>query len=572
VTKIRVEAPPSADRFEIAQAVLGPSYLLKAEHLSHEDRTFRHHPAMRQDADEWIADYEKLLARIIRAIREYAETKIVRGALDKAVGYRPLASSHHLAELRRIIEDFHLAFIAGQIGPAYVSSNDLRRLIDAGILPPDLAYTWVPESGVVPPAVRERIEFAYNYGHALGYDRIAPNKPVPNFIAREPPKLTEQEKHARDWAERSAAETIVGLGNRVAQDFTTEAIEADAELRQKFRAAIREELDGNIERRETWRKLASELGHRTGDWARDFRRIAATEKQHAMNEGITAGLIEREGSPKSVYVAKIPAPDACEACIALHLTAGPGSPPRIFTLAELTQNGSNVGRKRAQWRAGVGPVHPWCSCTLVHVPAGWGFNEEGEMVPLKLKRSDLVGHDLRKALMTYGLTVPSRGIAIHVGDPAKRMAVEAVVNRTPPWFFDSKVGVTYVTVDHPRVQNPMDDHDLAYWTGNEVRLSITLPAERIPEVLEHEFGHGLNVHLIHKFGSVAAVRAWHRALNRISADEGYVSSYAKREPIENAAEVTRLYLYSRSALMLNFPRQFAFVHRAYRDAYEKDAE
>lgn len=560
--KIRIDAPAEANRYEIAQAVLGPNLLLKAEHLKHEDRTFRHHPLMRDGADAWVTAYEKLLARIIHALREYAEKNIVLGTLGKAQGYRPLASSHDLAELRRIIADFHLAFVAGQVGPEYISHADVQRLIDAGILPQDLAYTWHPGVGELPPEAARRIEDAYNYGFTLAHLRPEPGVTMPAAVEVRRPKLTDEERHARDWASRSAAETIVGLGNRVAQDFTTIAIEADGELRQKFREAIREELDGNIERRDAWRKLASDLGHRTGDWARDFRRIAATEKQNAMQEGLAAGLIKREGSPKTIYVAKIPAPEACDDCVRLHLTAGPGSPPRIHTLAELTANGTNVGRKHNAWRAVVGPVHPWCSCALVHVPPGWGFDDDGTMVPLKLKRAELLDHDLRKSMMLYG-GLPKKGIVIHVSDPAKHAAVEKVVAETPSWLFDRDVGITYVTVDHPRVQNPMDDHDLAYWTGNEVRLSITLSAERIPEVLRHEFGHGLNVYLIRKLGSVKAVRAWHDRLNRISRDEGYVSKYATTAPIENAAEVTRLYLYSRPALMLNFPRQFAFVHRAY---------
>ena len=50
-------------------------------------------------------------------------------------------------------------------------------------------------------------------------------------------------------------------------------------------------------------------------------------------------------------------------------------------------------------------------------------------------------------------------------------------------------------------------------------------------------------------------------------EEGFVSDYAKREPIENAAEVTMFYLYHRKRLMIRAPRQFAFVHHAYRDMF-----
>jgi hypothetical protein len=72
---------------------------------------------------------------------------------------------------------------------------------------------------------------------------------------------------------------------------------------------------------------------------------------------------------------------------------------------------------------------------------------------------------------------------------------------------------------------------------------------------------------MHKFGSVEAVKQWHTKLDAVSRSEGYVSDYAKREPIENAAEVTMNYLYHRQRLMLRWPRQFAFVHKTYRNIW-----
>jgi hypothetical protein len=133
-------------------------------------------------------------------------------------------------------------------------------------------------------------------------------------------------------------------------------------------------------------------------------------------------------------------------------------------------------------------------------------------------------------------------------------------------LFDHKVGVTLITTDLPTVQNVLDPHDLAYWTGNEIRLSQTLAPERVNLVLMHEFGHALNVFLYQKFDeNTDRVRAWHDALFAIAKVEGFVSDYATREPIENAAEVTRLYLYDRPKLMREFPRQFAFCQKDYRD-------
>jgi hypothetical protein len=265
----------------------------------------------------------------------------------------------------------------------------------------------------------------------------------------------------------------------------------------------------------------------------------------------------------------------------------------VFTLAQLTGNGTNRGVKRVSWRATVGPIHPWCACEIVHVPAGWGFEAkppaqvravkvEGReawmlpsgkpwrprMLPDVLRRGDIFTRDLAKSFMTYD--APEHGVSIRVSDPSLVRAIEAVVAQTPKWLFHKNIGVTLITWDHPRPQVPLDPHDLAYWTGNEVRLSHHLTPDKVGDVLRHELGHALNVYLIRKMGSERAVRDWHAMLFKVAHDEGFISRYASTAPIECAAEATRLYLYDRKRLMLEYPMQFAELHLAYRDC-EKEA-
>jgi hypothetical protein len=573
---IRVEAPDHMDRLDIAQAIVGKHVLLKAEQLKYSARTFQHYKAMAQSSAAFERAYAKQLDKIIARIVEYAEKKITLQKLDKADGrrgYDSIASPQHMADIRALISDYHLAFIATQVGPGFIAPSEVQRLIDTGILPQDIALTFQPGPGELPEHAAERIADAYNYGISMGRDpQLRAQAKTLNLAdyneSHPPPRLSAQEKSARDWASRNAANIIVGLGNRIGDDFSTLAIEADADLRRQYQADIRDELDMNLERRETWRQLASELGHRTGDWARNFKRIAATEKQNAMQEGLAAGLIEREGDPEHVKVAKLPNPDACEDCIRLHLTAGAGSVPKTFYLSQLQENGTNVGRKRNAWKPVVGPVHPWCSCELIHVPDGWGFDEDGNLVPENLLRSDLLEADLRKGgHMTYGHIVPERGCAIRISDPVKKLIAEQVIATTPPEVFDKHVGVTLICEDEPRVENALSEHDLAYWTGNEIRVAGKVKAEKLDYVLRHELGHSLNVHLMHKWGGTAKVRAWHAKLYRVSEGEGFVSKYARTHPIENAAELTRLYLYDRKLLVMQFPKAFAMLDAAYRDIW-----
>lgn len=178
------------------------------------------------------------------------------------------------------------------------------------------------------------------------------------------------------------------------------------------------------------------------------------------------------------------------------------------------------------------------------------------------KAEDIRPHMTHDAIAGDSLT-------IRIADPRVHSLVAQICAEAPPALFRRDVGVTLITTDHPRAQNPLDDHDFAYWTGNEIRLSQTLPIERLPRVLRHELGHAPNVYLMRKLGSATEVRAWHDALWKISQDEGWCSDYADRAPIENAAEVTRMYMFERPRLMVSSPKQFTFVHRAYDGIFDR---
>lgn len=574
----------------IAQAVVGPDVLLKAESVPKKAtaRAFDRWRALAELGDKTRRMYEAQMKRMVQSIRDYVETNIT--TLKKAPPVLPMATPQQLAEIAQIIRDHHTA-VTIRIGvDPHVDPAEVQRLIDQNILPPEALdiITDSYEYGRLVGAIRQfdDLATAKNFTYEQFRDRVK-KRPIP---------LTNQEKAAIEWSKHSTAIHVKGLGNRIADDGSTVLINADAELRRKYVGEIRTAVQGNIERRETWSQLASDLGHQTKDWSRDFMRIAATEKQMAMQEGMSHSLMEREGDPKAILVAKIPKPDACEACVALHLKAGHGSAPKTFMLSELQDNGTNVKKKRPQWQATVGPVHPWCACELVHVPPGWKFEDEPaddekdwEQVPNKrdkawrkkkkngewqpwrsnlepeLRRSELsFKRDLLKAIVQYK-DVPEDGVIVRVGDPEMRTAIEEVLSRTPPELLTAKNGVTVITTDISRPLVALTALDLAYWTGNEIRISQTLKPWRIKMVLEHELGHAPNVHLIRTLGGEPAVRAWHAQLDKVSQAEGYVSDYAKTHPIENAAEVSKLYLFYRVQLMSKYPRQFAFVHRSYKN-------
>lgn len=180
--------------------------------------------------------------------------------------------------------------------------------------------------------------------------------------------LSPTEELARRAALEQAGELIDGLTDR-----------ASARYEQAFTVEdLRVQTAGAIERRESPRTLSTALRQASGDLSRDWDRVAVTELQAAYQEGRARAIKGRSGD-QDPEVFKRPAPDACEHCLRLHL--GPDGHPRIFRLSTLETNGDNTGRRKRDWRAVLGPVHPHCQCDLTYVAPGWGFDEDGDLVP-----------------------------------------------------------------------------------------------------------------------------------------------------------------------------------------------
>ena len=189
--------------------------------------------------------------------------------------------------------------------------------------------------------------------------------------------LSDWERRMAKQARMKGAQFVVGLGNEVADDFTTTLISSDNEQARSARRVIAEETATAIEARESWRRLRGTLGEKLGeDWARDLHRIAATEIQAAVNAGIADAIEEEEGH--EALVAVIPHPDACEVCLRFYTRAGK---PRIFKLAELPPHGVNFRKPKAQWVPCMPPSHPWCGCSLTMIPDGWTFDDDWVLRP-----------------------------------------------------------------------------------------------------------------------------------------------------------------------------------------------
>jgi hypothetical protein len=169
---------------------------------------------------------------------------------------------------------------------------------------------------------------------------------------------TAKEMTAATAAKHEAAQRVRGVGHRIAAAVL---------------GAIAAVAAGRILRK----PISEVLGDMATKWGADFKRLITTAVYGAKRHGRAHAIAAEYGPESAVY--KQPQPGACDRCIELYI--GPDGHPRIFPLHTLEAHGDNSGRRREAWQATLGPVHPYCRCVLHHVPAGYGFNDEGELVP-----------------------------------------------------------------------------------------------------------------------------------------------------------------------------------------------
>jgi hypothetical protein len=279
-----------------------------------------------------------------------------------------LLTAQQLAKLRDIIRDASTAVAISTTGME-VTDEELQRLADEGYVDAGDLHNIVLDSFEL-GRLMEQLPGA----RQMGYQAFL------NYLAKNPVELSDQERRAYEFLQGRAGQFCVGLGTRYEGEMQLAAADMDQQLAEAFRYSIQSESGQATARREAVGELTTRLRQMSEDWARDWGRIASTESHMAHQMGLIESTAEQYGMGEGM--AKIPEPNACDDCKRLYLDAD-GKPMVRPVEWWMSQGVANYGLKRADWRSVMGAMHPWCQCQVVRVPAGWGFDDEWDMVPLE---------------------------------------------------------------------------------------------------------------------------------------------------------------------------------------------
>lgn len=220
--------------------------------------------------------------------------------------------------------------------------NNLRNLVaDPVILGKVLA--------LMPPSAR-----------SISYDELL------SFVNKNGIPLTEVEQQSIDYATEHAGQYISGIRDMAIRDVRAMSARSSGEALRKVQEGVSEA----IANRETTSELKTRLFDTLDDRTRDWQRVAHTEMNTAIQNGIYQEIRDKSPSGGDQLVFKRPAPDACKYCKKLYLDVD-GVTPKIFKMTELAE--SNIGMKAPDWQPTIGSVHPWCHCQLYVLPEGFSF-------------------------------------------------------------------------------------------------------------------------------------------------------------------------------------------------------
>ena len=204
--------------------------------------------------------------------------------------------------------------------------------------------------------------------------------------------LTEVEQYAYKAAQNRTYSHITGLGDGIKKDVVHQIQQTEQENRAEYEKVIKKEIEEGVYQRKSLSRIMSDLGHKTNDWDRNLGRIVASEMQDIFQEGRAQIIKRKRGENNKVY--KEVFSGSCRHCIKAYLTNGISSKPKVFTVEELESNGTNIGKKVADWKPTLGIMHPWCRCELMEVLPGQQWDEESKdftfkNVEIKDKYKDL---------------------------------------------------------------------------------------------------------------------------------------------------------------------------------------
>lgn len=282
-------------------------------------------------------------------------------------------TKEQIKDMLAILKRWQLILIGEHVGVSFLTEEEKALLLASGI---DV-NKFKNRRGVVEEAylfglLAEAIED--ERAKDMDYDEFRRFLDSGNFVP-----LSQEEEYRLDFVKQRAYTDITNLVGRMQNKLSQIALQNNQTQEEVAIDMIRGKAIKAVQFRQTAQQFASELGHAAEQWDTDWLRVSTYILQSAYNHGKASTIMSEYGEDAEVcfHVMK----NACKHCFRLYHTdpEDPYSEPKRFKISELLANGSNIGRKPADYLPSLDPVHPYCRCSVYIVKKNDVWNPETRM-------------------------------------------------------------------------------------------------------------------------------------------------------------------------------------------------
>lgn len=264
--------------------------------------------------------------------------------------------------IKKIVERRYAAFTISVLGKKLFTPEQLAQL---------------EKQGVNISNSTSLLELAYFHNLLNPHGKVSIPKTVPEMKKQQGVKgVIPSGEHPTNAVEM-LNETTLSAIEKLKQDSLNRIMGFIRDNNQSVRFSALQE-DGqkvnSLLRNNSLTQLKQKLRDSSGDANRDWSRIATTELSNAIGIGSVDRIAnETQGTDSSeVYVYRIVVNDAalCKYCKRFY--QGSDGAPKVYRLSTLLANGSNYGKKAADWSPVVGATHPNERCSqVIELKPGW---------------------------------------------------------------------------------------------------------------------------------------------------------------------------------------------------------
>lgn len=296
-----------------------------------------------------------------------------------------MLTSDQLQDILTILDRQLTLFIATTIGEDGLSDRDKKTLKASGV-----DYNKLYKQGKDLITLNYQLGLLSNLLSQKMIKKMTGQQLIKYIESGQHIPLNERERETVRGIKMQSLADIRSNGAKIFQDINRVVQNVFGSHRANQQEFIRDTIAEGTAKRQSIKTIAKTISRLTGDWSRNFSKSVVYISHTALNEGRAAAIARRyeDSSEAKIYfqVQK----DACPKCKQLYLDDK--GEPIIFTLKELQVNGTNIGRKQADWKPTLGALHVHCRCLATEYIEGqewregrymWPTNKKGESIERK---------------------------------------------------------------------------------------------------------------------------------------------------------------------------------------------